>query len=91
MGSEPFFGNAQDMSLVSAVVHCGTPVADARNPVAVQTAIKEVQQLIPGYTYAEFCAKVAAAGCAGYMVSFIGRRSVDYACTAETHVERFPL
>jgi uncharacterized protein YbcV (DUF1398 family) len=66
------------------------PVADAWNPVAVQTAIKEAQQLIPGYTYAGFCAKVAAAGCAGYMVSFIGRRAVYYARTAETHVEQFP-
>jgi uncharacterized protein YbcV (DUF1398 family) len=68
----------------------GTPVADAWNPVAVQSAIKEAQQLVPGYTYAGFCEKVAAAGCAGYMVSFRGRRAVYYARTAETHVERFP-
>ena len=68
----------------------GTRVADAWNPAVVQAAIKDAQQMIPGYTYAGFCAKIAAAGCAGYMVSFTGRRAVYYARTAETHVEQFP-
>jgi uncharacterized protein YbcV (DUF1398 family) len=68
----------------------GTVVADVWDPVVVQAAIKEAQQLIPGYTYAGFCAKVTAAGCAGYMVSFTGRRAVYYGRTAETHVEQFP-
>jgi len=35
-------------------------------------------------------AQVKAAGCAGYLVSFLGRRVVYYGRSAETHVEHFP-
>jgi uncharacterized protein YbcV (DUF1398 family) len=66
------------------------PIAAALDTVAVRAAIKEAQQLAPGYTYAGFCAKVMAAGCAGYIVSFTGRRAVYFGRTAETHVEHFP-
>ena len=31
-----------------------------------------------------------AAGCAGYIVSFLGRRVLYIGRTAETHVELFP-
>ena len=65
-------------------------IADALDVGAVQTAIKEAQQLVPGYTYAGFCSKVMTAGCAGYIVSFTGRRAVYFGRTAETHVEHFP-
>ena len=34
--------------------------------------------------------KVMAAGCAGYMVSFLGKRVLYFGRTAETHVEHFP-
>ncbi|GJG89520.1 hypothetical protein tb265_47010 [Gemmatimonadetes bacterium T265] len=70
--------------------HTGAPVAAGWDPVAVQAAIREAQALVPGYTYAGFCAKVVAAGCAGYVVSFPGRRAVYLARTAETYVEPFP-
>lgn len=56
----------------------------------VEQAVREAQTQAPGYTYAGFCAKVKAAGCAGYMVSFSGRRVVYFGRTAETHVEHFP-
>ena len=65
-------------------------VAPAFNAAHVQAAIKEAQQLVPGYTYLGFCNKVAAAGCAGYIVSFSGRRALYIGRTAETHVEHFP-
>ena len=42
------------------------------------------------YSYAAFCEKVKAAGCAGYLVSLLGRRVLYYGRTAETHVEPFP-
>lgn len=42
------------------------------------------------YSYVDFSAKARAAGCAGYIVSFPGRRVVYFGRTAETHVERFP-
>jgi len=56
----------------------------------VERAVREAQNKVPGYTYAAFCAKVKAAGCAGYMVSFLGKRVVYFGRTAETHVEHFP-
>lgn len=65
------------------------PVAKVFNAAAVQAAIKEAQQQIRGYTYKGFCEKVMAAGCAGYIVSFPGKRAVYFGRTAETHVEHF--
>jgi uncharacterized protein YbcV (DUF1398 family) len=65
-------------------------IAGALDIAAVQAAIREAQQLVPGYTYAGFCAKVMAAGCVGYFVSFTGRRAVYFGRTAELHVEHFP-
>jgi len=67
-----------------------TPIAPALDTMAVQAAIKEAQQLVPGYRYLGFCSKVRAAGCAGYLVSFSGRRAVYYGRTAELHLEHFP-
>ena len=67
-----------------------SPVAAVFNATAVKDAIREAQTLAPGYTYKGFIAKVAAAGCAGYMVSFLGRRVLYFARSAETHVEHFP-
>lgn len=56
----------------------------------VKDAIREAQSLAPGYTYKGFVTKVAGAGCAGYMVSFLGRRVLYFARSAETHIEHFP-
>jgi len=57
---------------------------------AVQTAIKEAQQNSEGYTYVGFCKKIMHAGCAGYIVSFLGKRVLYYGRDAETHIEHFP-
>jgi uncharacterized protein YbcV (DUF1398 family) len=67
-----------------------TAIAAALDTGALQSAIREAQQLVPGYTYKGFCAKAMAAGCAGYIVSFSGRRVVYFGRTAEIHVELFP-
>jgi uncharacterized protein YbcV (DUF1398 family) len=67
-----------------------TPVAQIFDAAAVREAIQEAQQLVPGYTYQGFCAKVAKAGCAGYAVSLLGRRVLYYGRTCETHTEHFP-
>lgn len=56
----------------------------------VQAAIRQAQQGGPDYSYAGFCDTVTAAGCAGYLVSFPGRRAVYFGRTGETHVEHFP-
>jgi uncharacterized protein YbcV (DUF1398 family) len=57
---------------------------------AIKAAIREAQMLAEGYTYRGFCRKVKTAGCAGYIVSFSGRRVLYFGRTAETHVEHFP-
>jgi uncharacterized protein YbcV (DUF1398 family) len=66
------------------------PVAESFDASVVREAIREAQMLVPGYTYKGFCAKVAGAGCAGYVVSLLGRRVLYYGRTCETHTEYFP-
>jgi uncharacterized protein YbcV (DUF1398 family) len=66
-----------------------TPVAESFDGSVVREAIREAQVLVPGYTYKGFCAKVAGAGCAGYVVSLLGRRVLYYGRTGETHTEYF--
>jgi len=63
------------------------PQFDAR---ALGAAIREAQTLAPGYSYLGFCRKAKSAGCAGYMVSFLGRRALYFGRDAITHVEHFP-
>ena len=77
-------------SVVLPTQQASRPIAARLDTIAVQSAIKEAQQLVPGYTYADFCGKVMTAGCAGYIVSFTGRRAVYFGRDAEIHVERFP-
>jgi len=66
------------------------PIAASFDAARLQAAILEAQQLVPGYTYRGFCEKAVSAGCAGYVVSFSGRRALYIGRTAETHVEHFP-
>jgi len=66
------------------------PVAPAFDGDLVREAIGEAQALVEGYTYRGFCAKIAGAGCAGYVVSIPGRRVLYYGRTGETHTELFP-
>jgi uncharacterized protein YbcV (DUF1398 family) len=65
-------------------------VAAEFNVEVVRAAIREAQALVPGYTYKGFCDKVKRAGCAGYLVSFLGRRVLYFGRTGETHTEHFP-
>ncbi len=68
----------------------GTPVAAAFDQPGIAGQIKWAQANPPGYSYAAFCTNVRALGCAGYIVSFPGRRVLYFGRTAETHVEHFP-
>lgn len=65
-------------------------VATQFQPKTIEQAVREAQRNGPGYSYVSFCKKVKDAGCAGYMVSLLGRRVVYFGRTAETHVEYFP-
>jgi uncharacterized protein YbcV (DUF1398 family) len=66
------------------------PVAERFDTATVKDAIREAQQNAPGYSYNNFCARVIGAGCAGYLVSLLGKRVVYYGRTGETHTEYFP-
>ena len=66
------------------------PIASRLDTDAIRAAIRDAQQLVEGYTYSGFCNKVMTAGCAGYMVSFSGRRALYFGRTTETYVEPFP-
>ena len=65
-------------------------VAAEFNVDVVKAAIREAQALMPGYTYIGFCDKVKRAGCAGYLVSFQGRRVLYFGRTGETYTEYLP-
>jgi len=54
----------------------------------VEAAVRAIQR--GGIRYAEFCDRIAAAGCVDYLVSLAGRRAVYYGRTGDCYVERFP-
>ncbi|MGQ3030094.1 MAG: DUF1398 domain-containing protein [Ferrovibrionaceae bacterium] len=66
------------------------PVAAAFDAAGLAAQIKWAQANPPDYSYSAFCRNVRALGCAGYLVSFPGRRVLYFGRTAETHVEHFP-
>lgn len=65
-------------------------VTAAFDATGVEVLVRWAQANLVDYSYPAFCEKVKAAGCAGYLVSFLGRRVVYVGRTAETHVEYFP-
>lgn len=77
-------------SVVFEMQPSGGSVASAFDAVEVERLVRWAQANSPGYSYVAFSEKVKAAGCAGYLASFLGRRVVYFGRTAETHVEHFP-
>jgi len=65
-------------------------VAAAFDAAEVERLVRWAQANPADYSYVAFCEQAEAAGCAGYLVSFLGRRVVYFGRTAETHVEHFP-
>lgn len=65
-------------------------VAAPFEPSKIEALVRWAQTNGPDYSYHGFTEKVRAAGCAGYLVSVLGRRVVYFGRTAETHVELFP-
>jgi uncharacterized protein YbcV (DUF1398 family) len=66
------------------------PVAPRFDQPGLVSQIKWAQANPPEYSYGAFCKNAKTLGCAGYIVSFLGRRVVYFGRTAETHVEHFP-
>jgi len=83
-----YLPNGEAIELTAHAVK--TAIAPMLDTARMQAALREAQQLVDGYTYRGFCEKAASAGCAGYIVSFSGRRALYFGRTAETHVEHFP-
>lgn len=77
-------------SLVLDMPPSAGSVAAAFDAAEVGRLVRWAQANPADYSYAAFCGKAKAAGCAGYLVSFPGRRVVYSGRTAETHVEHFP-
>ncbi|HRI69813.1 MAG TPA: hypothetical protein PK156_36540 [Polyangium sp.] len=65
-------------------------VAAQFDPAGIAAQVKWAQANPPDYSYRAFCKNVKAMGCAGYIVSFLGRRVLYFGRTAEMHVEHFP-
>ena len=65
-------------------------VAAAFDQAGLAAQIKWAQANPPDYSYAAFCKNAKTLGCAGYFVSFLGKRVLYVGRTAETHVEYFP-
>ncbi len=77
-------------SITRANRHPGGAVAARFDQAAMATLVRWAQAAAPDYSYAAFSARARALGCAGYLVSFLGRRVLYIGRTAETHVEAFP-
>ncbi|THV16454.1 DUF1398 domain-containing protein [Rhizobium rhizophilum] len=69
--------------------HAG-PIGAAFDATEIERLVRWAQSGAEEYSYLAFSAQAKAAGCAGYLVSFLGRRVVYFGRTAETHVEMFP-
>jgi hypothetical protein len=65
-------------------------VAATRDVGVLGAAIREARNLVPGHPYQGFGITAKAAGCAGYMVSFPGKRAPYVGRAGDTHVEYFP-
>ncbi|CCE02448.1 hypothetical protein [Bradyrhizobium sp. STM 3809] len=77
--------------------HLTLPMQPAAGHVASTFDVPMIERLVrwaqtnpADYSYTAFCEKAKAAGCAGYIVSFLGRRVVYFGRSAATHVEHFP-
>lgn len=80
-----------DGSCLAVETHrTAAPVAPVFDADVVREAIREAQTKAVGYTYPGFCEKVARAGCAGYLVTFSGKRVLYFGRDGRTHTEFFP-
>jgi uncharacterized protein YbcV (DUF1398 family) len=68
----------------------GSRVAADFDPAGVAALIRWAQSGSADYSYAGFSRPAKARGCAGYVVSFPGRRVLYFGRDAQTHVEHFP-
>lgn len=65
-----------------------TPIAERFDSARVSAAVRQSQR--NEHTYRDFCRKIAEAGCAGYLVTILGRRAVYFGRDGEVYTEHFP-
>jgi uncharacterized protein YbcV (DUF1398 family) len=87
--SQTYYLQDGDSVMMEMRPSAGNVVA-AFDAAEVERLVRWSQSNPADYSYVTFCEKAKAAGCAGYLVSFLGRRVVYFGRTAETHVEYFP-
>jgi uncharacterized protein YbcV (DUF1398 family) len=87
--SQTFYLPDGDSVMLEMQPSAGT-VGPAFYPEKIERLVSWAQANPADYSYVAFCERVKVAGCAGYLVSFLGRRVVYFGRTAETHVEHFP-
>lgn len=75
-------------SVVTPAKPLPRPAATAFAADGVEAAVRAVQAGRIGY--AEFCERIAEAGCVDYIVSLTGRRAIYFGRTGDSHVEPFP-
>jgi uncharacterized protein YbcV (DUF1398 family) len=68
--------------------HVAPAPAEAFSAEGVNAAVRASQS--GAIRYGEFCARIAAAGCVGYVVTLAGKRAVYYGRTGDSHTEWFP-
>lgn len=77
-------------SVILDMLQASGPVAASFDSGEMKRLVRWAQANAADYSYAAFSEKARAAGCAGYLVSFLGRRVVYFGRTAETHIEYLP-
>lgn len=87
-GSQTFYLSDGDSVVLPIHTYAGS-VNAAFDPAGVEALVRWAQSGDPAYSFPAFSEQVKQAGCAGYLVSFLGRRVTYYGRTAETHVELF--
>jgi uncharacterized protein YbcV (DUF1398 family) len=73
--------------VVATAAMAGKPARDI-SAAGVQSALKAIRA--QKIEYGEFCERILAAGCVGYLVSLVGRRAVYLGRTGDRYVEPFP-
>lgn len=86
-GEKTYYLPDGESLILASDAYDGRPARDF-SAAGVEAAVRAIQA--QRIKYREFCARIADAGCVGYLVSLAGRRAVYYGRTGEAYVEPFP-
>lgn len=86
--AEKTFYMPDGASFVTPSAPVAAETSHAFSAEGVSASVKTIQRGEIDYT--EFCRRIVAAGCVGYVVSLAGRRAVYCGRSGESYVEMFP-